>query len=149
VPSRNEQGHRISGFLMRFCGGALPIVIVLLLLWAGAAESYSNTTRVAAYVLSGFALWFGWGSVRCNLATKWAGILLAAFLGLIVGMFAFGITIRLSLALLPILSLVSLVLFPVLLVGLPYVLYDLLFRAPYKGRFARARAERWHRRPQS
>lgn len=128
---------------MRFCGGALPIVIGLLLLRAGAD---SNSTRVAAYVLSGFVLWFGWSFVRRNLATKWAGIFLAAFLALIMGMFVFGITIRFSLALFPILSLV---LFPLLLVGLPYVLYDLLFRAPYKGRFARARAARWHRRSQS
>ncbi len=31
---------------------------------------------------------------------------------------------------------------PILLIVLPFVVYDLFFRQPYKGRFARARAAR-------
>jgi hypothetical protein len=61
-----------------------------------------------------------------------------AIIGLALSLFVFGIVIRLS----PLLLVL-------LLVALPLLIYDLLFRSPFKGRFARARAERRHLRSRS
>ena len=88
------------------------------------------------------ALLYGSDGVRfvATWAPNWTGILLAAYLALVVGLFALGIALRLSAVVFPILTL----LFPLLLVALPYLVYDLLFRVPHEGRFSRARAARRH-----
>ncbi len=68
--------------------------------------------------------------MRRNLLTKWAGVFLALFFGLLLGLFAFGIVIRLTFVLLP-----------VFLVALPLLAYDLLFRAPSEGESEHVPAE--------
>ena len=73
--------------------------------------------------------------MRRNVVTRWVAIVLGAYLALVLGLFALGMAIR-----------VALFLFIALLVAIPIVAYDLLFRAPFKGRFERARAERRHLR---
>lgn len=112
--------------------GALPIVIVCFLLWAlGKSESSGPITVAVVFALCGVVLWFGGSGIQRSLATKWLGIVLALLVALVLSLFVLGIVIRASLLLL--------VLF---LVALPLLIYDLLFRSPFKSRFARARAER-------
>ncbi len=73
--------------------------------------------------------------MRRNVATKWFGVLLALYFGLVLGLYALGVGLRLLLAVVPL-----------FLIALPFLVWDLLLRAPFKGRFERARAERRHLR---
>lgn len=114
----------------RFVKGLVPLVIVGFLFFLTAKDS-DPITGVIMLALSGVVLWFGWTSVRQSRGTRWFGILLAAYIASWFGIFAMALVIR-----------VGLLLFPVLLIAVPLMVYDLLFRAPYKGRFERARAER-------
>ncbi len=116
----------------RLVRGILPIVVACFLLWAlGKSESSGPLSVAVVFALCGIVLWFGWSSIQSNLVTKWLGIVLALVVGLVLSLFVLGILIRLSL-----------LLFVLFLVALPLLAYDLLFRSPFKGRFARARAER-------
>jgi hypothetical protein len=138
----SERDHGNSGVLPRLVWAALPILVVLFLLVVTMEASSDLTAFVAVCAVGGVVLWFGWGSVRRNIVTKWTGILLAVYLALVVGLFALGIAVKLSRVVFPALTLIV---FPLLLVALPYLVYDLLFRAPHEGRLARARAARRHR----
>ena len=112
--------ERRSGPASRFAWGALPILVCVLLL--GLAREASPLGVFAICAACAVVLWFGWGSVRRNVVTKGAGVLLGLFFGLMLGLFAFGVVIRLTFVLLP-----------VFLVALPLLLYDLFFRAPSEG----------------
>jgi len=68
--------------------------------------------------------------VRRNSFTKWIGIVLGLYFGLILGLAAFAIVVRMLLILLP-----------VFFVGLPLLVYDLLVRAPSEGQAERDDAE--------
>jgi hypothetical protein len=57
-------------------------------------------------------------------------VILGLYFGLVLGLAAFAVVVRLSLFFLP-----------VFLVVLPLILYDLLFRAPSEGQMERDRAE--------
>ncbi len=137
--SRIDQSATGQPTLLRRLGkGALPIGIVSLLLWSlSKAQPSSPMSVVVVFGLCGVVLWFGWSGIQNNIVTKWFGILLALFVGLILSIFVLGIAIQ-----------VSLVLFVPFLVALPFLAYDLLFRSPFKGRFARVRAEQRHLRSQ-
>jgi hypothetical protein len=63
--------------------------------------------------------------------TKWAGRLLAAYLGLALALIPFGILFTLGQTLMSL-----------LIMAVPVLLWDLFVRQPHRGRFARARAER-------
>ena len=129
------------GVVRRLVRGALPIVIVCLLLWSLSLDpNPGHAAVVAVFAACGVVLWFGWNDIRRSVATKWLGILLALFLGLVLGLYALGI----SFLLLGIGARLLLALFPLFLLALPFFVWDLFFRAPFKGRFARARAERRH-----
>jgi hypothetical protein len=121
----------------RFAKGAVPVAIVLgLLLALGENDSDSVFRTVCVFLICLLILWFGWSWIRLNLVTKSLGIIVGAFLTFVVATVAIGITLR-----------IGLVLLVVFLLALPLLIYDLFFRSPYKGRFARARAERHHLRP--
>jgi hypothetical protein len=118
--------------MARFVKPAVPIVIVLLLLYAfNQAAKPTLFEAVVASVICGAILWFGWSWIRRNVVAKWIGILLTAYLALILGLFALGVVLAIG----PLLGWL-------LLLALPFLVYDLFFRQPHKGRFARARAER-------
>ncbi len=125
-----------SGRAERFVRGALPVVVVCLLLWGLSKDSSPQPITVAAvFAACGLVLWFAWSAIRGNLATKWLGAFLAFWVGLVLVLFSFWTAIGLSIFL-----------FVFFLVALPFLLFDLLFRAPFEGRFARARAGRRHLR---
>jgi hypothetical protein len=116
--------------LTGFVKGLVPLVIVGLLMFLTAKDS-DPVTGIIMLALSGVVLWFGWTSVRRSRGTRWFGILFDVYIASLLGIFAMALVIR-----------VGLLLFPILLIAVPLMVYDLLFRAPYKGRFERARAER-------
>ena len=120
----------------RFLWGAFPIALVCLIHWAlGLDTAPSTITVVGTFAISAAILWFGWRAVRRNVVTRWLGIFVAVYLGLFLGIFAIGIAVRFAA-----------VLAVAFLVAAPFVFYDLFFRAPFQGRFARARAARMHAR---
>ena len=136
MPLNDE--HRLvrPASLRNFAWGMLPLGIVCLLLWWMLLIPRSEGgTSLILFAACGMVLWFGWRSIRRNIVTKWLGIILAAFVGLTLGLFVLGVAF----------GLLS-ILFPLLLIAVPFVAYDLFFRAPAEGRFARARAERRHLR---
>jgi hypothetical protein len=138
-----RRGAGDPGVVRRFHGGGLPIAIVCLLLWGlSLSPDAGHAAVVAVFGACGIVLWFGWNSIRRSVATKWLGVLLALFLGLVLGLYALGI----SFLVLGIGARLLLALFPLFLLALPFFVWDLFFRAPFKGRFARARAERRHLR---
>ena len=122
------------GAFIRFVKGIVPLAIVAFLFLLTAKDP-DPITGVVMLALSGVVLWFGWTSVRQSRGTHWFGVLLAVYIGALVGIFAMALIIR-----------AGLLLFPLLLLAVPLAIYDLLFRAPYKGRFERARAQRHHLR---
>jgi hypothetical protein len=131
-----ERGASDSGIVRRLAWGTLPIVIVCLLLWGvGMDPTVRPPEAIAAFVACVVVLWFGWNLIQRSVATKWLGVLLALYLGLVLGLFLLGISVGLLF-----------VLFPLFILALPFLVWDLLFRAPFKGRFARARAEWRHLR---
>ncbi len=74
----------------------------------------------------------GWTWVRRNVAAKMGRRSARGLCGAtILGLFALAIALGLGLVLLPL-----------FLLAVPFLVYDLFFRQPRKGRFARARAER-------
>jgi hypothetical protein len=114
-----ERSNRDS-WVARCSAGALPILICLLLMRL--AVGSSPQTFVILCAACAAILWFGWSSVRRNLLTKWTGVILALYFGLLLGLSAFAIAANVLLALLP-----------VFLLALPLLVYDLLFRAPSHG----------------
>jgi preprotein translocase subunit SecG len=122
--------------LVTFLKAVLPLAIVCFFFWMLSQQRGPDPlTSIGVSVASAVVLWFGWRSVRRNVLTRWVAIVLAAYLALVLGLFAIGMAIR-----------VALFLFVALLIAVPVIAYDLLFRAPFKGRFQRARAERRHLR---
>jgi len=132
MTSPKEGSGRVSNFLFRFGEGALPIVIciLLLLLYASSPSPNSPPTFIAVCAICAIVLWFGWKSVRGNVITKWLGVVLGLYFGLILGLSVLGIAIGLLLVLVPL----SFVLFPLLV-------YDLFFSPPREERPDRAPAK--------
>jgi hypothetical protein len=87
----------------------------------------STLLAVVTLIVCAISLWAGRGWMKATLITKWTGICLAAY-------------VVVSLAFLPFTS--SLTLLPFFFLLLPLAAYDLFVQQPWKGRFARARAER-------
>jgi len=128
----DKQNSR-QGFLRRLGLGAVPIALVCFLLWM-LLESHSQPPVViGVLVVCGLVLWFGWSSVRRTALTKWLGVALGLYVGLILALVALGIAVW-----------TGLVLLVPLLIAIPFLGYDLFFRAPHQGRFASAREERPH-----
>jgi hypothetical protein len=124
------------GWLVRFAKGATPVAIVLGLLYVlsrnRAADGAGDwLAELVITTLCCITLWVGWGWLQGTFVSKWAGRLLAAYLGLGLVLFTLGIVLAFSMTL-----------FLPFLLALPFILYDLFVRQPHKGRFARARAER-------
>lgn len=120
MTSTEERRSSHDSWGRRLAWGVLPILVCVLLL--GLAREASPLSVFAVCAACAVVLWFGWKAVRRNVVTKSAGVLLALFFGLMLGLFAFGVVIRLAYVLLP-----------VFLVALPLLVYDLLFRAPSAG----------------
>jgi hypothetical protein len=120
MTSTEERRSGHESWVARFAWGALPILVCLALLRL--VREASPLGGFAICAACAVVLWFGWSSVRRNVVTKGAGVLLGLFFGLMLGLFVFGVVIRLTFVLLP-----------VFLVALPLLVYDLLFRAPSEG----------------
>jgi hypothetical protein len=116
------------GWLVRFAKGAMPVAIVVGLLYFGLAVRFAFWPAV---ILSAVALWLGRRWMAGMLITRCAGIALAVAVALVPALAAFFANLTLSL-----------ILMPAYLLLLPLLLWDLFVRQPHKGRFARARAER-------
>ncbi len=112
-----------GGAVKRFVAGAIPIAIVCFLLLVPSLDSppYARG-RFAIFAVSGLVLWFGWKAIQQNVVTKWVGLPLAVVVGVVVGIYAFGAALG-----------VGLLLVAMLMFALPFLVYDLLFRAPKKG----------------
>jgi hypothetical protein len=131
-----EAESRHHGPVERFVRGAVPLAVVcILLLGFKPDSSQPKAAPVLLLAVSGAALWLGWNPIQRNVGTRWLGRLLAAYLGVMLGAVAVGVVLQ-----------VGIMLLPLFLLALPLLLYDLLFRSPYKGRFERVRAERRHLR---
>jgi hypothetical protein len=114
----------------------LPILAVCLLLWLLTTDRAPHPIAIfLVFAACGIILWFGWNWVRPYAAAKWIALFLAIYLGFVLALFLFGILFGIA-------ARVSSVLLPLFLLALPFLLYDLLFRSPFRGRFSRARAER-------
>jgi hypothetical protein len=118
TPTKERSSH--DSWVARGAGGALPILICLLLMRL--AMGSSPQTFIAVCAACAVILWFGWSSLQRNLLTKWTGVILAVYFGLLLALSAFAIAANLLLVLLP-----------VFLLALPLLVYDLLFRAPSHG----------------
>lgn len=127
MTSTKDRSRRDS-WVARCAAGALPILICLLLMRLAVGSSPQAFLAVCA--ACAVVLWIGWSAVRSNLLTKWTGVILALYFGLLLGLLAFAIVANLSFILLP-----------VFLVALPLLVYDLLFRAPSEGQSAHAPTE--------
>jgi hypothetical protein len=113
----------IFGFMRRLAKGTLPIVIACAILSiVGMKPRAPSGLVLAAFVASGLVLWLGWSYIRRNIVTKWLGLILVLYLGLVLGLSVLGVVLG-----------ISLLLFPIFCVALPLVIYDLVFRAPIKG----------------
>ena len=136
MPFNDEHPLLGPASIRKFAWGMLPLVIVCLLLWRMLMIPRSEGgASLILFAACGMVLWFGWRSIGRNILTRWLGIILAAFVGLPLGLFVLVIAFGLLF-----------ILFPLLLLAVPFIAYDLFFRAPAEGRFARARAERRHLR---
>jgi predicted membrane metal-binding protein len=123
-----ERSGRYS-WVGRMARGALPILICLGFFLSLAPQS-SIGVVVGVCAVCAVILWFEWSSVRRNVVTKWIGVILSLFVGLILGLAVLGVIIR-----------IGPFLFLIFLVALPFVSYDLLFRATADGRAERDRGE--------
>lgn len=115
-------------FTRRLLKGLLPIAPVLAIGWAsGIAKPHNPLIDFAALILCALCLALGWRWIKATLLTKWIGLCLAAWAILNLALLGFGTSVS------PL---------PFLFLLVPLALYDLFIRQPWKGRFARARAER-------
>jgi hypothetical protein len=130
MTSAREGSGLVSSFVLRFFWGALPIAICILLLRLSADSRTSPPLFIAVCAVAAIVLWFGWKSVRRNVITKWIGVVLGLYFGLVLSLSAFGIAIGLLLVLLPL-----------ILVLFPLVVYDLFFRGRFKRQSDRAPAK--------
>jgi hypothetical protein len=129
---RVGEEHAGSGVVRRFVLGALPILTVCALLWILAAESSPGPAAITSiFVVCAIILWFGWSSIRRNTATRWLAFPLIALVGVVLGGWVLGIAIG-----------VAAWLGAALCLALPYLIYDLLFRAPLEGQKSRSPGDR-------
>jgi membrane protease YdiL (CAAX protease family) len=131
-----------GSFLGRFAFGIVPICLVLLLIVAAAEIGANTATFVAVFVGSTLVLWFGRGWICQTLVTKWTGIIVAVCVVPLLLLYALGVAIPLLSVGFRVAEWISVPFIVLLVVAGPYILYDLFFRQPYQGRFARAREDR-------
>ena len=98
TPTKESSTH--DSWVARCAWGALPLLVCLLFLRL--ARESSPSGFIAACVACAIVLWFGWRSVRRNAVTKWTGVFLGLYCGMILGLTMLAIVIRLSLVLLPV-----------------------------------------------
>lgn len=110
--------------------GWMPVVVVLSLLYAAAAEPRA-LLQWGALALSAAVLWMGRRWLRRTAVTSWAGVYLSFATGFSAVLLAFGFGVSFRWIVLP-----------GLFLAVPGFFYDLFVWQPHKGRFARARAER-------
>lgn len=123
-----ENPRPTPGFLLRLARGLVPIALALGIVYATAAQTRRNPLlAVAILILCGICLWLGRPWMKAILITKWIGLCLAAYVMVNLALVA------LSVAATPM---------PFLFLLVPLAAYDLFVAQPWKGRFARARAER-------
>lgn len=118
--------HPTSGFRLRLVKGLVPIAVMLAIVYAPGARTRSTLEHFAVLIFCAICFGLGWRWLKTTLLTKWIGFCLAAW-------------VIVSLALLPF---VSVTLLPFFFLLPPFAAYDLFVAQPWKGRFARARAER-------
>ena len=97
---------------MRFAKGTVPLAIVALLLFLR-TKGPDPLTGIILTVLGALVLWLGWNSVRESRGTRWFGILLALYVGAVLGVFLLAL-------LLAVVVRIAFVLFLLLLVIAPY-----------------------------
>jgi hypothetical protein len=113
-----------GGVLKRFTKGVLPLGIVCFFLFLIVENPRLNpVATIVDSILSCLVLWFSWSYIKGTRVTKWIGIVLAGYFGLVVTLVAFGVFVQLSGILL--------VLF---LVAIPFLVCDLFFRGPAERR---------------
>jgi hypothetical protein len=110
--------HR-SELLLRFAKGALPIAIACILVSLTELKAISPAVALVLFAAGGLVLWLSWSAIRQNVVTKWLGVLLAFYIWPLLGLYLLGVTLVLAL-----------MLFPVFLIAVPLLAYDLLFRLP-------------------
>jgi hypothetical protein len=120
-----------SDFGERLGYGILPVAIATALLYVAELPGYTALVRWSALALAAAALGLGRHWIAGTRITRWAGIYLAIFTVFAAALGAFGFNVGFSWAILPLVALAAL-----------GALGDLFIAQPYKGRFARARAER-------
>lgn len=119
-------------FTVRFAKGALPVAIVLGLLYAQTRQTRESLLdSILVLLFSAITLGLGWRWMQDTFLPRWIGRLLEVYLAL--GLLFLGVGVTLTFAE---------ILFVLALLVVPVWLWDLFVRQPHKGRFARARAER-------
>jgi uncharacterized membrane protein len=121
-----ETSHPTPGVLLRLLKGLVPIAVMLAIVYAPGARMRSTLEHFAVLILCAICFGLGRRWLKATLLTKWIGFCFAAW-------------VIVSLALLPF---VSVTLPPFFFLLLPFAAYDLFVAQPWKGRFARARAQR-------
>jgi hypothetical protein len=125
-------GPGVAGdFSQRLGRGALPVAIAVGLLYLADAPGRETLVRCTALALAAASLWLGWNWMAGARITRWAGFYLAICTAFTAALAAFGFAVGFSWVTVPLAALV-----------VAGVLGDLFIGQPYKGRFARARAER-------
>lgn len=105
----------------------MPIAAIFAIVYAPAARNRGALVSIGVLVLCAICLWLGWRWMKGTLIAKWIGFCFAAWVAVRLVLFPFTISVALL---------------PFLLLLIPIALYDLFILQPWKGRFARARAER-------
>ena len=125
---------RVS-LIERLVKGSIPIVIVVLALY-GIDLVKNVSLRDVCLVLTFciLVLWFGWPAMKGTAVTKWLGAILLVFVAIPPAVLVLGLSLYFGLVLLLL-----------LLIALPFLIYDLFFRAPLQGRIERIRTRRLSR----
>ena len=131
-----------GGFMGRLAFGLIPSALVLLLIVAAVEINANTATFVAVLVVCALVLWFCRGWLFQTVVTKWTGIVVAAYVALMLLLYALGLGIPLLFVGLRFAEWLSVPFFFLLLAAGPYLVYDLFFRQPHRGSFARAREDR-------
>ncbi|HEX3323116.1 MAG TPA: hypothetical protein VHR84_20605 [Terriglobales bacterium] len=132
--------------ISRLTFGIIPICLVLLLIVAAGEIGANTATFVAVFTVCAVVLWFGRGWIGQTLVTKWTGIVFAVGVASLLLLYALGVAVPLLLVGFRVAEWISVPFMLLLFVAGPYLLYDLFFRQPHRGRFARAREDRSLRR---
>lgn len=126
-----RHGAAQPGFASALMMGALPALISMGFLYIAGLEGHGVLVRWGGLALSGVALFLGRRWMTGTAITRWISTYLAGCTVFFAVLAAFGFAVEFVW-----------VGMPVVILALAAGLYDLFVWQPYKGRFARARAER-------